>query len=340
MKIRALVSSFLLAAVSIGAVSSRLQAGAAPSQLPESALQLTPSEIKIYQSTETLIDWTPKQIHECPFLRKLRRASSQHELPMILDRVGQTGALLLNDFPQISCVEEVHTYAESAQASSEEQFTGDWEQKQAHNAMRQAMLPPFPPQDRKFRYIVIPRTKGGLPGFEEYRTDLNGSSLGIASLNGIFMITSNFVSTGLYLTAAHQPDTSFRHFGMDTIRKRQCHVVGFAQSPERVRAVGLISVRGKTAALLVQGLAWIDSETFQVLRVTTWLLAPRGDIGLNSSISTVDFFPVQPTGTERTLWLPRDVTVQGVYAGVTFHNTHHYFDFKLFRVESTIKPEE
>src|SRR5208282_2948442 len=54
MKVRALVSSFLLAAVSIGAVNGRLQAGAAPSQLPESALQLTPSEIKIYKSTETL----------------------------------------------------------------------------------------------------------------------------------------------------------------------------------------------------------------------------------------------------------------------------------------------
>ena len=257
---------------------------------------------------------------------------------MILDRVGQTGALLANDFPQISCVEEVHTDAEFAQASSDEQFTGDWQQKQENNATRQAMLPPFPPQDRKFRYIVIPRTKGGLPGFEEYRTDLNGSPLGISSLNGVFMITSNFVSTGLYLTAAHQPDSSFRHFGMEAIRKRECHEVGFAQSPERVHTVGLITVRGKTAALLVQGLAWIDSETFQVLRVTTWLLAPRGDIGLNSSISTVDFFPVQPSGTERTLWLPRDVTVRGVYGGVTFHNTHHYFDFKLFRVESTIKP--
>jgi hypothetical protein len=299
---------------------------------------LSPVEIQIYQSAQTVMDWTPRQIHDCPFVHKLRPASSQKQLPMILERVGQTGDLLLSDFPQISSLEAVHTGVDSPQVAPDEQFTGDLDHMQVHNQMRQAMQPSFPPQDRKFRYIVIPRTKGGLPGFEEYRTDINGSPLGISSLDRVFMITSDFVSTGLYLTSAHQPDSSFRYFGMEAIRKRECHVVAFAQVPERVHTIGLFIVRGKTAALLTQGLAWIDSETFQLLRVTIWLLAPRGDVGLKSVISTVDFFPDQPSGTERTLWLPRDVTVVGTYQGVTFHNKHHYSDFKLFRVESTIKP--
>jgi hypothetical protein len=90
--------------------------------------------------------------------------------------------------------------------------------------------------------------------------------------------------------------------------------------------------------MLVQGLAWIDSETFQVLRIKTWLLAPRTDIGLNHLNSTVDFYPVQPSGAERVLWLPRDVTVESVYRGIGVRNTHHYSNFKLFRVEITIKP--
>jgi len=298
---------------------------------------LSPAELQLYQHAQTVMEWTPHQIHDCPFIHKLRPASSQKQLPMILERAGQTGTLLLNDFPKIYCLEAVHTEAEIPQVLTDDQFIGNVAQINQLNAMRQP-LNEFPPQERTFRYIVIPQIKGGLPGFKEYRTDLNGSPVGKRNLNRISMITSDFASTGLYMSAAHQSESDFRHFGMEVIRKRECHVVGFAQVPERVHTVGLTTVHGKDAALLVQGLAWIDAETFQILRVTTWLLAPRVDIGLKSAISTVDFFPVQPSGTERTLWLPADATVVGTFQGVTFHNKHHYSDFKLFGVGSTIKP--
>lgn len=335
----ALVASWVVAAVFQGSLSARLPQSAALPQSPTVSVALSPAEFDLYNHASTLIDWTPREIHDCRFLHKLRLASSQEQLSKILARVGQTGDLLLADFPQISCEENVHTETELPQDRCEEEvFSLHSSACVATTAATRPDLLGFPPQDRKFRYIVVPRTKGGLPGFEEYRTDLNGSPLGISSLTRVYMITSNFVSTGLYLTTAHQPESDFRYFGLDATRKRECHVVGFAQTPERVHTVGLITVQGKTAALLVQGLAWIDSETFQLLRVTTWLLAPRGDIGLKSSISTVDFFPVQPSGSEKVLWLPRDVEVEGVFRDIWFRNTHRYSNFKLFRVESTIKP--
>jgi hypothetical protein len=152
------------------------------------------------------------------------------------------------------------------------------------------------------------------------------------------MITSGFASSWLYLSPAEQHDNRFRYFGIQTIRNRECHVVGFAQDPERARRAGALRIGDKNFTSLVQGLAWIDTQTFQILRVMTWLLAPRTDIDLSSQISTVDFYPVQPSGSERVLWLPRDVKVWVLYRGVAIRNTHHYSDFKLFRVESTIKP--
>jgi len=60
---------------------------------------------------------------------------------------------------------------------------------------------------------------------------------------------------------------------------------------------------------------------------------------MNSQTSTVDFYPVQPSGSGRVLWLPRDVTAEVVYLGMEVRNTHRYSNFKLFRVETTIKPE-
>jgi hypothetical protein len=142
------------------------------------------------------------------------------------------------------------------------------------------------------------------------------------------------------LSPADQRASHFRYFGIQTIRNRECYVVGFAQEPERARSVGGLGIGGQRVVLLVQGLAWIDSQAFQVLRITTWLLAPRTDVGLDSLTSTVDFYPVQPSGSERVLWLPRDVTVTIVYGGRLVRNTHRYSNFKLFRVESTIKPAE
>jgi len=299
--------------MSIGAVSARLQQPAPP-QLPEPGLQLTPSEIEIYERAQTLIDWTPRQIHDCPFLHKLEPAGNQEQLPMVLDRIGQSATRLFHDFPQIACDEEIISEAYSRRSPVT-----------THH---------------KFRYIVIPRPVGDFPAFEEYRTDPKGNPLDNSSLSDLVMITSNYTSTWLYLSPANQHDSRFRHFGIQRIRNRECQVVGFAQEPERARTVSGLRIPGNSVVLLVQGMAWIDSETFQVLRIMTWLLAPRADIGLKYQASTVDFYPVQPNGFEGVLWLPRDVAVGIVYRDIFVRNTHHYSNFKLFRVESTIKPVE
>lgn len=67
-------------------------------------------------------------------------------------------------------------------------------------------------------------------------------------------------------------------------------MVAFAQDPETARRVWGFQVPGKGAAsLLLQGLAWIDTQTFQILCVRTWPLAPREDIGLSDLSTTVDF---------------------------------------------------
>ena len=89
-----------------------------------------------------------------------------------------------------------------------------------------------------FAISSYPGPVGDLPAFEEYRTDLKGNPLDASSLGDLFMITSDFTSTWLYLSPADQHDSHFRYFGIQTIRNRECHVVGFAQDPERARSVG------------------------------------------------------------------------------------------------------
>lgn len=279
---------------------------------PETALELTPSEKVLYEFAPSLIGWTPQQIREFPTLHKLRPAVSQDQLPMILDRAGQTGTTVFSDFPQVSCDEVV---------------TSETSGRKTHYTKPQ-----------RFRYIVIPRPVGDVRAFEEYRTDPEGNPPKQMTLDNFYMITSGFASSWLYLSPAERHDNEFRYFGIQTMRNRECHVVGFAQEAETARRVAEFRIADRRVALMIQGLTWIDTQTFQILRVMTWLLAPRTDIDLSSLISTVDFDAVRLMGSERVLWLPRDVKVWALYRGIVVRNTHHYADFKLFRVESTINP--
>jgi hypothetical protein len=312
-KIRWLLGLIALAAVPIGAVKAWQQLPELIPLAPQPSSEPSPAEIEIYRGAARLTDWTPQQIRECPVLHKLRPATSQDQLPMILERAGQIGDTVFADFPQVSCDEVITSDTSSG-------FSRDT-------------------KSQRFRYIVIPRPVGDVGMYEEYRTDPQGNPPAKLRLGSLYMITAGFASSWLYLSPAEQHDNHFRYFGIQTIRKRKCHVVAFAQDPEKARRSGDFRIEGKIrAALLLQGLAWIDTQTFQILQVTTWLLAPRTDVGLTSQVSTVEFYPVKPVGSERVLWLPRDVTVWAVYRGVAIRNVHRYTNFKLFRVESTIKP--
>ena len=310
MKLRDFLLASLLVAVTIGALKAA-QEGLAPSSTDVGfTFRLTPEEKVLYDFAPTLITWTPQQIRDFPTLHKLRPAASQDLLPMILDRAGETGAAAFQDFPQVSCDEAL--VSETSGSSK---------------ARRQ-----------KFRYIVLPRPEGDVWFLDEYRTDPEGNPTEKMTTRDLYMVTSGFASTWLYLSPGERHQNHFRYFGIQTLRNRECYVVGFAQDSERTRRIEGFHAPGVTVALLLQGLAWVDTQTFQIHRVMTWLIAPRPDVDLSSQISTVDFSPVQPIGAQRVLWLPRDVKVWALYRGVSVRNTHQYSNFKLFRVESTIKP--
>jgi hypothetical protein len=317
-----MVNSSLRVAACIGALSGGLLHLTATPQAPESGLSLTPAEIEIYKNAKTLIDWPPRQIQHCPYLRKLKSAASQDQLPMILERVGKAVTDQFHDFPKVACDEEI---SETHPVQSVELMGGTPMSRASEVTVA-----------RKLRYIVIPWPEGDLPAFEEYRTDLNGKPLDASSLSDLTMISAKYASTYMYFSPADQQDNRFLYFGTQTLRDRTCHVVGFAQAPERARRIDRFHASGVTFGFLSQGLAWIDCESFQILRVTSWLLASRKDIGVTAQTSTVDFYSVRLSGSERDLWLPRDVTVLLDFLGTKVRNTHRYSHYMLFRVE--VKP--
>ena len=152
MKVRALVSPFLRVALCLAALSSGPHQFVAAPQAPGPRLDLTPSEIEIYKAAQTLIDWSPSQIHHCAYLRKLRPVESQDELPQVLERVGRTVTLMFQDFPRIAC-DEVISETRPGQSRSVS-FIGDHtEVPETSDAIVR----------QKVRYIIIPAPSGDVP---------------------------------------------------------------------------------------------------------------------------------------------------------------------------------
>lgn len=314
-----LSSVSLAAAVVLGQIAIVGAIAFSPRQ-QESPVRLSRKELEIYSHGKTLIDWTPREIKHSSSLHHLYPAVNQDKLPMILERVGKTGGAMLADFRNIVCDEQV--YSEWTVGKHLPAYRGVGPSEAS----------------RSFRYIIIPTHSGDPRIFKEYRTSPGGRPIDFMNLSGFQMITSNFAGSWAYLNSPNQRESRFRFFGQERFRKKECYVVGFAQIPSIAQTVSTVEVDYHSYALLVQGLAWIEKKSFHIMRIETWLLAPRPDIGLESQVTTVDYFPVQPAGVQELLWLPKKVTVLVHFNGTFIRNTHEYSRFKLFRVGSTIKP--
>jgi hypothetical protein len=104
---------------------------------------------------------------------------------------------------------------------------------------------------------------------------------------------------------------------------------------------------GTTVHMLVQGIAWIDEETSQILRLRSDLLVPLYSIGLNQLTTEVNFSEIRLQDAT-PLWLPREVSVhifmsQYSYQNVDYYeqlyrNEHRYTDYRRFRVSVKLGP--
>jgi len=319
-KFRVLVISIVLAAAVFFGVRTAAQPAASAPQSAKLPLRVSQEELETYSHARTLMDWTSREIKHAPPFDKLRPAGKEDELPAILKFVGERAAAMIAEFRNIAC--EEHVYSEWTVGSPIATWREMGPNEVAHH----------------FLYIIIPRPVGDPLMFREYRTNPNGKPIDLGNLADLRLITTNFTGSWAYFNPSNQEESRFRYLGEESIRKKLCYVVGFAQKPDVARNFTTFEVGNHSAVILVQGLAWIDERSFHILKIETWLLAPRTDIGLESENTTVNYFPVLPAGLENVLWLPKEVTVLVHYRNVFIRNTHRYSRFKLFQTHAVIIP--
>jgi len=262
----------------------------------------------------------PKSDKEIDYLHRppsdlvgLVPATDQGQLASILSGVGETVAEFFANFPNTSSVEEIH------------------QEKLRRKQKVDAAL------DQKFRYLCLTPTEDWGLGFNEYRADAWGRRAWPQGMKDGFMLTSGFASAGLVLHPGYQSQADFRYLGRQKVNGRDAYVIAFAQQPTKAKLNGAFKHGETSVTTFSQGLAWIDSQSYQITRLRTDLLKPLPEINLERETTEIAFSEVHFKGVAAGFWLPQQVTVAVDWDGKHFRNEHRYSEFKLFNVEATEK---
>ena len=246
-------------------------------------------------------------------IRGIEPAKDQDQLSPILDDLGRKILEMVKSFPNTTADEAIHQ-----------------EKLNRKGAVRGT-------QDQRFRYLCLVPSDAKEPGFVEYRADSSGYEAIPKGLNEGFMLTRGFASIPLIFHPAYRTESTFRYLGRQNVDGRPTYVVAFAQLPGRARLIGSFQTEKDSLTTLSQGLAWIDANTCQIVRIHTDLLAPLPELGLEKATSNMDFNEVRFSRLKESYWLPKEVTVTLDWNGKLLRNKHEYSGFKIFDVDATEK---
>ncbi len=249
-------------------------------------------------------------LHDPPKgLNNFEPATDQSLLDSILSSVGRNVAEFYAKFPNTSSIEVIH-------------------QEMLSQKGKVGLT-----QKQKFSYLcLIPAMPWG-PSTNEYRADSTGSLAHPKGIDQNFMLTTGFVAAPLVFHPAYQNGAAYHYWGRQKARGSSSYVVAFAQKPANSRIYGSFSTGNVTRQTYFQGLVWVDTTTYQIVRLTSDLLTPMPQVKLNKETTDIEFNQVQFNSANQKFWLPQEVTVTLDWNGHTLRNRHEYSDFHVFNVD-------
>jgi tetratricopeptide (TPR) repeat protein len=249
-----------------------------------------------------------------PELQGIEPAANQDKLAMILARTGEDVQAFFQNFPNTVSEEQVR------------------EERLGKNGETRGSL------DEKFQYLLLAKPEKWGLGLEELRADEHGGRTASKGLNAGLMLTSGFATASLLLHPSYQSGATFRLLGKQVLAGHQCYAVAFAQIPAKAQMIERFDANKETVLVLFQGMAWIDTATYKIVRLRSDLLAPQPKIRLQRQTTEITYLPVQFTQIAAAMWLPSEVAVTVEWGGRTFRNSHTYSRFRVFNIEMKDRP--
>ncbi|HEV3277816.1 MAG TPA: hypothetical protein VG860_13435 [Terriglobia bacterium] len=257
----------------------------------------------------TVIDRTPEELAAAmPDLKGLAPIADPAALDSVLLKVGRGVQAIFEGFPNTSVDEEI-------------------EMQRLHPDGKVADS-----LKQQFRYLLLSSLSRDSLVLNEFRTNNSGATVNPGAQDRDFMVTSGFASIPLIFHPTYQVGSSFRLLGRQQVAGHDALVIAFAERPATAKMLEDFVLKGQRAVVLTQGLAWVDADTFQVLRMHTDLLKPAPEVRLSSQVTDVSYGPVLFKSKNQTLWLPQDVAVTVSWNKRMYRNVHRYSNYQLFQV--------
>ncbi|HLK03756.1 MAG TPA: hypothetical protein VKT53_04880, partial [Candidatus Acidoferrum sp.] len=89
--------------------------------------------------------------------------------------------------------------------------------------------------------------------------------------------------------------------------------------------------------VFLEGRAWIDPPSFQVLRLESQLMSPVPEIELKMEHLMIDYAPVQFRSTRQEIWLPQEAELYVDRQKKRYFRKHTFSGFELFNVDTAQK---
>jgi hypothetical protein len=188
-----------------------------------------------------------------------------------------------------------------------------------------------PAEVRSFDYVVLVSqdSEGGF-NLDEYR---NGSVVGPEQFPA-GIATEKLPVHALIFHPSLVPDFNFACEGLGQWKGRPAWLVHFEQRQDEPNSFRSYVIDGIPYPVLIKGRAWIDADTFQVVRLESDLVKPVGKIHLTRDHVSIEYGLVQFHTHNQQLWLPKAADLYVELQGGRFYRRHTFSDFKIFMTDT------
>lgn len=192
------------------------------------------------------------------------------------------------------------------------------------------------PEKRKFDYVVaIQELEHRYLNVEEYR---NSGSVSASDFpDGV--ATNGLPALVLIFHPFNAPNFAMSCEGLARLSTGLAWQVHFKQRPDKPNLIKRyrIGAEGPSYPVALKGRAWIATDTYQIVRFESDMVAPVPEIRLVADHTEIEYGPVQFQSGKINMWLPQSADIYYDWRGHRIHRRHSFSNYVLFGVDEKQK---
>jgi tetratricopeptide (TPR) repeat protein len=128
--------------------------------------------------------------------------------------------------------------------------------------------------------------------------------------------------------------------GLGKWNGKSAWLVHFQQREDKPHRIEDYVVNNKAYSVSMKGRAWIDADTYEIVRLESDLAKPIPQIQLTSQHEVVEYVPVKFPKSKTELWLPKTGELTFDFRNHYYYRRHTFDRFLLFAVDTQEKRKE